>query len=125
MKKQHAYMLTDHACRNCGGRILLGPGGGAGAAMVGERFICADCEETHFGDVSGLCWCGFGQRHQQPGEYLCMRLDRAIAEHWLRDAMGHSGVDPDSKKIKVAMVNRQAIRNAEERAKNDYINLEN
>jgi hypothetical protein len=39
--------------------------------------------------------------------------------------MGRSGVDPDNRKIKVAMVNREAIRNAEERAKNDYINLEN
>jgi hypothetical protein len=119
MKKQPTYMLTDHACRNCGGRILLGPRGGAGGAMVGENYICADCEQTHFGNVSGLCWCGFGQRHQQPGAYLCMRLDRAIAEPWLGDAMGHSGVDPDSKKIKVAMVSREAARNAAERAKND------
>jgi hypothetical protein len=117
MKKQPTYMLTDHACRNCGGRILLGSRRGAGGAMVGECYICADCEQTHFGDVSGLCWCGFGQRHQQLGEYLCMRLDRAIAEPWLRDAMRHSGVDPDSKKIKVAMVSREAARNAEERAK--------
>jgi hypothetical protein len=112
MKKQPTYMLPDHVYRNCGGRILLEPR--AGGAIVGECYICADCEETHFGDVSGLCWCGFGQRHQPPGEYLCMRLDRAIAEPWLRAAIRHSGVDPGSKKIKVAMVNRQAIRNAEE-----------
>jgi hypothetical protein len=48
-----------------------------------------------------------------------MRLDRAIAKPWLGDAMRHSGVDPDSKKIKVAMVSREAARNAAERAKND------
>jgi hypothetical protein len=85
--------------------------------MVGECYTCADCELTHFGDVSGLCWCGFAQRNQQPGAYICVRLDRAIAEPWLRDAMGHSGIDPDNKKLTVGMVCREAIKEAEERHK--------
>jgi hypothetical protein len=115
-KHQEKFQLTDHACRECGGRILLNQRAVAGAAVCGESYMCADCEAVAFGSTSDLCWCGFSQRgHEGINEYMCVRLDRIIEDPWLRDAFAHSGINPGSKKIKVGMVNREAMRAAQER----------
>lgn len=47
------WVLTDHACRHCFGRVLKCIGTAA------PLYRCAECGAEHAGrDVGGLCWCG-------------------------------------------------------------------
>lgn len=114
--KQKTYIKVDHACRECGGRILqqTNPGATGGGNPV---FECADCDRACCGmDSSAICWCGFSQRGQyQTGDWFCISLEEQIKKPWVSDALAHCGVDPQSRKVKVAMVNREMLKICEQR----------
>jgi hypothetical protein len=42
------WAMIDHACRACGGRVLI----------AGARVRCADCDASATGGPESLCWCG-------------------------------------------------------------------
>lgn len=57
------WVLEDHLCRGCGGRILRCVAGQGPSPGGNPLFKCADCGKasTAMGpDV--LCWCGFSHR---------------------------------------------------------------
>lgn len=116
MKKRPTYELTDHACRTCGGRILLqvtqiGVTGG------GNPFYeCADCGKRVCDMMpDSICWCGFSQRRQYAsGDFVCMRTDAAKEQPWVKDAFAHCGVDVDSG-AQIAMVSREMLKVCEQR----------
>lgn len=69
--KRATFILTDHMCRHCGGRILQqansGPTGGGNPI-----FRCADYGKAGASMSPGnLCWCGFHFKGQVERPYLC------------------------------------------------------
>lgn len=43
-----AYLLTPHACRHCGGRVL----------RSGDTYRCSGCAVVTMGAPEGICGCG-------------------------------------------------------------------
>lgn len=52
------WVLTDHVCRQCMGRIMVD----------GDIYMCADCEATVVGKVEDVCACGAAN-----GSLKCIR----------------------------------------------------
>ena len=67
-------------------------------------------------DCSPLCWCGFHFKGAEPGEYQCIDKSPEALEKqpWLRDAMAHTGFNPDSP-CEIGVVSRIAAKTSEER----------
>jgi hypothetical protein len=47
-----AWVMLDHACRSCGGRVL------ASADGASARVRCAECSAEAAGGPTEICWCG-------------------------------------------------------------------
>jgi hypothetical protein len=45
-----AWVIVDHACRACGGRVV--------ASADGAKVRCAECSAEAEGSHENLCWCG-------------------------------------------------------------------
>lgn len=66
------FLLEDHLCRGCGGRVLrqLDHGPTPGGNPV---YRCADCgTSTSSMGPDALCWCGFNHRGQHITAYRCV-----------------------------------------------------
>jgi hypothetical protein len=51
--RPESWMLTDHVCRHCCGRLLK-----RRLSQAAIEVICAKCETRATGDELALCWCG-------------------------------------------------------------------
>lgn len=96
MAKKPTYTLTDHLCRECGGRVLQVASGGGPSAGGNPTFRCADCGFSSTGmGVDCVCWCGFQHRSRARRPYQCLpfdgneHLDIAFAKNGFR--MFHGG----------------------------------
>lgn len=94
--KQRTWIILDHLCRICGGRVLRcvsGQGVTAGGYPV---FRCADCGVEHSGmSQSVVCWCGFTHRknaHITP--YRCLPFSVLESRPELREDFLANGFDP-------------------------------
>jgi hypothetical protein len=52
-KKTETWVLTNHACRHCCGRLLKRQ-----VSPTVTEVMCAKCETRSFGNELTLCWCG-------------------------------------------------------------------
>lgn len=52
------WVISDHVCRQCMGRIIYD----------GDIYMCADCEATTVGKVEDVCACGAAD-----GSLKCVR----------------------------------------------------
>lgn len=70
------YLLTNHICRFCNGRILRESGKQAWSL----GWLCANCEQTVKGlSPCGLCWCD--RRYADAsGDYI-LRCGRVTTGH--------------------------------------------
>ena len=109
------FMLIDHLCRNCGGRMLTMTSGGGPTGGGNPIFICADCEQGSAAMGPEVqCWCGFhfkGQDHMQ-GQYQCVPFSILKEYPQLREAFMSCGTDPDSKRARIGVVLREQYRKA-------------
>ena len=72
-KDPRRYVIEDHLCRKCGGRILRCVSGSGPTGGGNPVYRCADCGASASGLSPGcLCWCGFAHRHQDSGSYMCL-----------------------------------------------------
>lgn len=55
------WELCDHACRNCGSRIL----------HSGGRYRCACCGATSTGGPESICGCGITEQISATAVYRC------------------------------------------------------
>lgn len=95
------FILTNHICRNCGGRILQqtnsGPTGGGNPI-----YMCADCEQTSCGiSPNGICWCGFKMRGQSIEPYMCLPFS---GNENLKEEFAKCGCDINSNKSRIGIV---------------------
>ena len=112
-KKPEHWQPTDHACRECGGRVVRvldhGPTGGGN-----PLWRCADCNRASAAmGPECICWCGFRCRGQAEGDFLCVHTDRAKDDPVIRLALMRCGFLPDdprhTPRVQIAMVSRSAI----------------
>ena len=91
MAKSERWVPLDHACRECGGRIVevtnAGPTGGGNPV-----FKCADCGFGSSGmGPSCICWCGMQHRGQSDPQYTCINVNRAKTDPVIEAALMRSG----------------------------------
>lgn len=69
------WILVDHACRICLGRLLVRTGDN------GEKYVkCAECETEVRGSHSALCCCGAKAHDKVPVGLRCQRNDTPTPE---------------------------------------------
>lgn len=99
------YEITDHLCRNCGGRILrcldtgMSPGGN-------PMFRCADCGESSYGHGPDcVCWCGFNHRNQTMTAYRCLPFSILKEYPDLLKCFLACGCDPERNEVGIVLEN--------------------
>ena len=96
VKQKQKWIIEDHLCRECGGRILRCVEGNGVTPGGNPIFKCADCGLAKPGmkpDV--LCWCGFSHRrnaHITP--YRCLPFSILEERPELLENFYRSGCDP-------------------------------
>lgn len=97
------WVLVDHLCRKCGGRILkcvtnngMTPGGN-------PWYKCADCGNEHAGHPSDLCWCGMSHRNQSDTPYVCLSFSILKEHPEYEQAFRACGCDPKRGEVGVAL----------------------
>lgn len=101
---KETFSVTNHLCRNCGGRVLrlLGSYASGGGNPV---FRCADCGKGGSGmSEECICWCGFTYRGQTDKAYICLPFKGN--EH-LRNEFAKTGCRMDSGKAEVGIILRK------------------
>jgi hypothetical protein len=101
--EQH-WVLEDHLCRSCGGRILRCVKGNGLTPGGNPIFKCADCgRATAAMGPDALCWCGFAHRNQTPYAYMCMPFSILEAQPYLKDAFAACGCSPDRGEVGILL----------------------
>jgi hypothetical protein len=113
-KEQSRFVLTDHACRSCGGRILQQPNSGPSGGG-NPYFRCADCGKggCHMG-TDHLCWCGFGYKGAQPGRLRCVSIARAREDPALYRALSANGFWLETCNVEIGVFSEDSYRRANE-----------
>ena len=93
------WVLEDHLCRICGGRILRCVRGNGITGGGNPIFRCADCGASGAAmGPQGLCWCGFSHRQQSANSYQCVPYsilrDRPTVSAALTNAFRACGCEP-------------------------------
>lgn len=99
------WVLEDHLCNDCGGRILRSVSG-VGATPGGNPvFKCADCGKATSGmSANVLCWCGYSMRlNHGRTAYRCLPFS-VLKEHpeW-RQAFLACGCDPTRGEVGIVL----------------------
>jgi hypothetical protein len=112
-RRHETWSPTDHACRECGGRVVMvhghGPTGGGNPI-----WRCADCGIA-LADMGPecICWCGFSHKGQADTPYRCVRVDLGDKEPAIDLALGRSGYGTKSSrrrpKCEIAVIHQDAI----------------
>lgn len=72
-ESRRTWVIEDHLCRGCGGRILRCVTGNGMTGGGNPIFKCADCgKQAAAMGADALCWCGFSHRNNHPTTaYIC------------------------------------------------------
>jgi len=94
--RRQAWVLEDHLCRACGGRILRCVSGGGMTGGGNPIYLCADCgaSRAQMGPDE-LCWCGFSHRRQSIQAYKCVPYSILLERPELLKAFRACGCDPE------------------------------
>lgn len=92
-KQVKRWVIEDHICRGCGGRILQCVAGAGPTGGGNPIFRCADCgQQTAATGPDALCWCGYEARHVNgPSPYACVNVAAAKDNPALKAAMARCG----------------------------------
>lgn len=102
--KRMTWVIEDHLCMKCGGRILRcvtghGPTGGGNPV-----YRCADCGvSTSSMGPDSLCWCGFSHRTQRLSEYRCMPFSILEKHPELLSAFRSCGCEPEKGEVGILL----------------------
>lgn len=81
-KSRGTFALTDHMCRECGGRVLQQVSGGGPSGGGNPLFRCADCGRGSCAmGPQAICWCGFHYKGQVDTPYMCVAFKGNEALH--------------------------------------------
>lgn len=86
------FVLSDHACRFCGGRILNGSSNQANQFALNisssqQSFICSSCERNCTGKLSPreICYCGYLDENNRTS-FVCLKKTNMISANILQAA---------------------------------------
>lgn len=90
------WVLIDHLCRDCGGRILLCVEGNGMTPGGNQIRRCADCGKsgTQVSGADAICWCGTHHRGSNVTPYKCLPFSILESQPWLEEAFRACGCDP-------------------------------
>ena len=71
MKERITWVIEDHICKNCGGRILRSVTGAGMTPGGNPLYRCADCGANGYA-LDEICWCGLHHRNQTMEPYQCL-----------------------------------------------------
>lgn len=96
MSRNRKWVLEDHLCRDCGGRVLRCVAGGGMTPGGNPIFRCADCGKSAAAMGPGaICWCGFQHRRQNLHGYRCVPYSILKERPELERAFRACGCDPE------------------------------
>jgi len=103
-KQRQTFTITDHMCRECGGRVLQIASGGGPSGGGNPLYRCADCGNSSCGiGPKVICWCGFHYRGQTDTPYQCMKFEGNESYHI---EMAKCGCLPGKNEIGVIRISR-------------------
>lgn len=107
------WVIEDHLCVKCGGRILRCIKGAGPTPGGNPLYRCSDCGvQVSSHDPSKLCWCGMTFKGQHISAYQCVPFSIIATNSKMRDAFLACGCDPERKTSEVGIVTRDAYKNA-------------
>jgi hypothetical protein len=110
-KGKMTWVLEDHLCRHCGGRILRCVSGGGPTGGGNPLYKCASCGLSGAAYLPAvLCWCGFKHRGNAEGAYRCLPFSLINEHPRLREAFLAAGCDPAAGEVGVVL--RESARKA-------------
>lgn len=102
---QRTWILEDHLCRSCGGRILRCASGQGMTPGGNPVYQCADCGQSASGALPDvLCWCGLSHRgnaHVTP--YVCLPFSILESRPELEPAFRACGCDPQRGEVGIML----------------------
>ena len=91
---EKTWIIEDHLCSNCGGRILrcVNPGMTPGGNTL---YRCADCGQSGY-SLGGpkICWCGHKHRMQSSRGFRCLPFSIIEKYPAFADAFRKCGCEP-------------------------------
>lgn len=104
MKETRRWVLEDHLCRVCGGRILRCVSGNGATGGGNPVFKCADCGASCAAmGPEVLCWCGFSHRRQSVTAYQCLPFSVLTERPNLGSAFAACGCDPKRGEVGIVL----------------------
>lgn len=104
MSKKARYVITDHMCRECGGRVLQQVAGGGPSGGGNPLYRCADCGIAACGmGPQVICWCGFKHRLQADKPYRCVAF---AGNEELHTEMAKCGCVPGKHEIGIILISK-------------------
>jgi len=101
---ERTWILEDHLCRKCGGRILRCATGNGMTPGGNPVYRCADCGNSASGlGPQCVCWCGFSQRHNDSYPYRCMSFGVLTEFQKLLAAFRNCGCDPERGEVGIVL----------------------
>lgn len=98
------YVLEDHLCRKCGGRILRCVAGAGMTPGGNPIYRCADCGvATSASSPNSLCWCGFSHRMNACTAYRCLPFSILDRYPELRTVFAECGCDPSRGEVGIVL----------------------
>lgn len=106
MAKKPTWLLEDHLCRICGGRILRCATNQGATPGGNPVFKCADCgKSTSSPGPESLCWCGFSHRlNPSFYPYVCRPFSILESKPELRAAFLACGCIPERGEVGIMLV---------------------
>lgn len=102
------WVLENHLCRSCGGRILRCVAGQGPSAGGNPLWKCADCGKAMTGmGAAVLCWCGFSMRGNRATAYTCVPFSLIKEKPDIAQALINSfracGCEPDRGEVGIML----------------------
>lgn len=113
--RARTWVVENHLCKACGGRILRCVSGAGPTGGGNPIFMCADCERS-ISDMGpdALCWCGFSHRNQNLNGYQCVPYSILKERPELLNAFRACGCDPSKDLIGVGIMLQRDLHKKEQ-----------
>jgi hypothetical protein len=106
MSERQTFVVEDHLCKDCGGRILRCVTGN-GMMPGGPLFYCPDCGARAWGlSASVLCWCGQKHKHNNMTAYVCRPFSILEERPYLKELFLECGCDPTRGEVGIMIEKR-------------------
>lgn len=102
--KARTWIIEDHLCYGCGGRILKCATGQGMSPGGNPLFKCADCGKAATGlgpDV--ICWCGMHHRNNHLKPYRCLPFSILKERPEAEKAFRACGCDPSRGEVGIVL----------------------